>query len=281
MSSGTRVVSLRERENNKKRERSRRAITSKIYSALRRYGNYKLPSRCDTNDVLKALCKEAGWIVEEDGTTYRKGCRPIRSINRMDIIGGGSAPVSPCSPNHPSPCTSYNLSPGSSSFHSRCANGNPDASSKHPHHLYIHPGSINAPVTPLFSFSTCKTALNKNDWHYPHFWLPPNNPYVPSSTMQSPGRQVAPDSVGIRFPQSGPTSPSFSLVSRNNWFGLGDEPLSGMWMPSQSGTCSSTVTNQPVDVPMPAEFSFGSHVKAREGDSGESAYVPDDLELRL
>lgn len=36
------------------------------------YGNYKLPKHCDNNEVLKALCKEAGWIVEEDGTTYRK-----------------------------------------------------------------------------------------------------------------------------------------------------------------------------------------------------------------
>ena len=36
------------------------------------YGNYKLPKHCDNNEVLKALCKEAGWTVEEDGTTYRK-----------------------------------------------------------------------------------------------------------------------------------------------------------------------------------------------------------------
>lgn len=62
----------KERENNKRRERRRRAIAAKIYTGLRKYGNYKLPKHCDNNEVLKALCNEAGWTVEEDGTTYRK-----------------------------------------------------------------------------------------------------------------------------------------------------------------------------------------------------------------
>lgn len=26
---------------------------------------------CDNNEVLKALCAEAGWTVEPDGTTYK------------------------------------------------------------------------------------------------------------------------------------------------------------------------------------------------------------------
>jgi len=60
-----------ERENNKRRER-RRAIAAKIYSGLRAQGNYKLPKPCDNNEVLKELCIEAGWVVEDDGTTYRK-----------------------------------------------------------------------------------------------------------------------------------------------------------------------------------------------------------------
>lgn len=62
----------RERENNRRRERRRRAIAAKIYAGLRMYGNYKLPKHCDNNEVLKALCSEAGWIVEPDGTTYRQ-----------------------------------------------------------------------------------------------------------------------------------------------------------------------------------------------------------------
>lgn len=72
MTSGTRQPTWKERENNKRRERRRRAIAAKIFSGLRMYGNYKLPKHCDNNEVLKALCNEAGWIVEPDGTTYRK-----------------------------------------------------------------------------------------------------------------------------------------------------------------------------------------------------------------
>lgn len=71
-SSGRRKPSWRERENNRRRERRRRAIAAKIYSGLRAQGNYNLPKHCDNNEVLKALCVEAGWIVEPDGTTYRK-----------------------------------------------------------------------------------------------------------------------------------------------------------------------------------------------------------------
>ena len=72
MTSGTRMPTWKERENNKRRERRRRAIAAKIYAGLRMYGNYKLPKHCDNNEVLKALCNEAGWTVEDDGTTYRK-----------------------------------------------------------------------------------------------------------------------------------------------------------------------------------------------------------------
>lgn len=72
MTSGSRMPTWRERENNKRRERRRRAIAAKIFAGLRMYGNYKLPKHCDNNEVLRALCDEAGWIVEADGTTYRK-----------------------------------------------------------------------------------------------------------------------------------------------------------------------------------------------------------------
>jgi hypothetical protein len=61
-----------ERENNRCRERRRRLVSSRIYSALRSQGNYTLPKHCDNNEVLKAVCREAGWVVEPDGTTYRR-----------------------------------------------------------------------------------------------------------------------------------------------------------------------------------------------------------------
>lgn len=67
-----RMPTWKERENNKRRERRRRAIAAKIFTGLRSQGNYKLPKHCDNNEVLKALCLEAGWIVHEDGSTYRK-----------------------------------------------------------------------------------------------------------------------------------------------------------------------------------------------------------------
>lgn len=77
MTSGSRAPTSKERENNKRRERKRRAIAARIFTGLRQFGNYKLPKHCDNNEVLKALCKEAGWIVEEDGTTYKPGCKPV------------------------------------------------------------------------------------------------------------------------------------------------------------------------------------------------------------
>eukprot|EP00270_Netrium_digitus_P007346 TRINITY_DN2144_c0_g1_i3.p1 TRINITY_DN2144_c0_g1~~TRINITY_DN2144_c0_g1_i3.p1 ORF type:complete len:620 (+),score=113.80 TRINITY_DN2144_c0_g1_i3:1-1860(+) len=71
-----RLPSLKERENNKRRERRRRAVAAKVFAGLRAYGGYNLSKHCDNNEVLKALCNEAGWVVEEDGTTWRKGSRP-------------------------------------------------------------------------------------------------------------------------------------------------------------------------------------------------------------
>ena len=66
-----------ERQNSKQRERRRRSITQKIFAGLRSHGNYQLPKHADTNDLLKALCNEAGWHVEEDGTIYKKVLQTI------------------------------------------------------------------------------------------------------------------------------------------------------------------------------------------------------------
>ncbi|XP_027094374.1 protein BRASSINAZOLE-RESISTANT 1 [Coffea eugenioides] len=103
---GRRKPSWRERENNRRRERRRRAIAAKIYAGLRAQGDYNLPKHCDNNEVLKALCAEAGWIVESDGTTYRKGCRPPPIE-----IGSTSANITPSSSRNPSPPSSYFASP--------------------------------------------------------------------------------------------------------------------------------------------------------------------------
>ncbi|KAL7136115.1 hypothetical protein ABFS83_10G007900 [Erythranthe nasuta] len=69
-----RFPSDKERLNNKQRESRRRSVAHKIFSGLRAHGNYLLPKHADSNDVLKALCNEAGWHVDEDGTVSRKVC---------------------------------------------------------------------------------------------------------------------------------------------------------------------------------------------------------------
>ncbi|KAL3639223.1 Mature anther-specific protein LAT61 [Castilleja foliolosa] len=162
---GRRKPSWRERENNRRRERRRRAFAAKIYTGLRAQGNYNLPKHCDNNEVLKALCAEAGWIVEPDGTTYRKGYKPCP----MEI-GGTSSHITPSSSRnpsppssyYPSPIPSYNPSPSSSSFPSPSRHDPPP--SNHPFAFLLNsipnPSlpplriSNSAPVTPPISSPT-------------------------------------------------------------------------------------------------------------------------------
>lgn len=94
MSPVNRLPNWKERENNKKRERRRRAIAAKIFTGLRLYGNYKLPKHCDNNEVLKALCAEAGWVVEEDGSAYKKGMRPSECMNGVSLGNNTSCGLS-------------------------------------------------------------------------------------------------------------------------------------------------------------------------------------------
>ncbi|OIT29631.1 bes1bzr1 -like protein 3 [Nicotiana attenuata] len=78
-----RYPSDRERQKNKQREQKRRAVAHKIFAGLRAHGNYKLPKHADMNDLLKALCDEAGWRVEEDGTIYRKEKNLVKDMSRL------------------------------------------------------------------------------------------------------------------------------------------------------------------------------------------------------
>ncbi|KAG0492685.1 hypothetical protein HPP92_006083 [Vanilla planifolia] len=136
---GGRMPTWKEREQ-QEGERRRRAIAAKIFSGLRTLGNYKLPKHCDNNEVLKALCAEAGWIVDEDGTTYRKGCKPPLPPQPESATRSPFTNISPCSSRHlspqssafPSPAPSYHASPASSSFPSPTR-----------HESYNHP-SLNA-----------------------------------------------------------------------------------------------------------------------------------------
>ncbi|KAE8769972.1 BES1/BZR1protein 2-like [Hordeum vulgare] len=61
----------RERENNRQRERRRRQVATRIYAGLRANAGYALPKHADQNDVLRALCAEAGYIVDDEGNVTR------------------------------------------------------------------------------------------------------------------------------------------------------------------------------------------------------------------
>ncbi|GKE92490.1 BZR1 homolog 2-like protein [Tanacetum coccineum] len=67
-----RFPSDQERLKNRERERNRRVVARNIFSGLRAFGNYRLHKNADTIDLLKALCYEAGWHVEQDGTIHKK-----------------------------------------------------------------------------------------------------------------------------------------------------------------------------------------------------------------
>ncbi|CAA7387843.1 unnamed protein product [Spirodela intermedia] len=215
MTGGGRMPTWRERENNKRRERRRRAVAAKIFSGLRALGDYRLPKHCDNNEVLKALCREAGWIVEEDGTTYRQGCKPPphQPLSGEMVAGGGgggggSTSISPCSSSHqpspsplsssfPSPVPSYHASLASSSFPSPSRTENPNSSAIDPAHLLpflrnlssLPPLRISnsAPVTPPLSSPTASRmpTLKGPEWgEYAAF----RHPLFPASAPASPIR---------------------------------------------------------------------------------------------
>ncbi|XP_042459768.1 protein BZR1 homolog 3-like [Zingiber officinale] len=312
MTSGARMATWRERENNMRRERRRRAIAAKIYAGLRAYGNYSLPKHCDNNAVLKALCEEAGWTVEEDGTTYRKGSRPVKSV---EIVGPSASP-SPCSSYQPSPSASYNPSPASSTLASPASStlitngknisdvrGNSLAPwlTNLPH-LYLHGGSISAPVSPPLSSPSVQSPRIEKDWNELNS-LPPwagfNHNYLPSSMPPSPGAWATPDSSrldGLRLPSGGPSSPTFTLVSPNPFGFCNEVSGSRMWTPGQSGTCSPVQGgNNHGDVQTSNgasdDFAFGcsndtaptaiAMVKAWEGERIHEVCASDELELTL
>ncbi|CAL9174796.1 unnamed protein product [Musa hybrid cultivar] len=198
---GGRQPTWKERENNKRRERRRRAIASQIFSGLRAMGNYKLPKHCDNNEVLKALCHEAGWIVEEDGTTYRKGCKPPPPPPES-AIGGPSTGISPCTSSHllsplsssfPSPVPSHHASPLSSSFPSPSrldnASVNPSCLLPFLRNLTALPPlriSNSAPVTPPLSSPTAShpPKIRAPDWDQNAF----GRPLFAASAPASPTR---------------------------------------------------------------------------------------------
>ncbi|XP_038705913.1 BES1/BZR1 homolog protein 2-like [Tripterygium wilfordii] len=291
--SSGRMPTWKERENNKRRERRRRAIAAKIYSGLRAQGNYKLPKHCDNNEVLKALCSEAGWIVEEDGTTYRKGYKPPISLvemagTPMNISACSSVQPSPQSSSYPSPVPSYHASPTSSSFPSPTRfDANPS--------MYLLPFlrniasipknlpplriSNSAPVTPPLSSPT-SGSKRKIDWE--SLSNGSLNPLFNASAPSSPTRRAhlkpatIPEcdesdastvdsgrwmSFQTVAPQAAPPSPTFNLV----------KPL----------VLESNIRDLAAEKGRCSEFEFeNGRVKPWEGERIHEIGV-DDLELTL
>uniref|UniRef100_A0A0D9X0S4 Protein BZR1 homolog n=1 Tax=Leersia perrieri TaxID=77586 RepID=A0A0D9X0S4_9ORYZ len=234
-----RTPTWKERENNKRRERRRRAIAAKIFTGLRATGNFNLPKHCDNNEVLKALCREAGWVVEDDGTTYRKGCKPPPSAGMSPCSSAQllSAPSS----SYPSPVPSYHASPASSSFPSpsRLDNSNnPSPPSCLLPFLRGLPNlpplrvSSSAPVTPPLSSPTASRPpkMRKPDWDVDPFG---RHPFFAVSAPASPtrGRRLEhPDTIpecdesdvstvdsgrwiSFQMATTAPASPTYNLVN--------------------------------------------------------------------
>ncbi|WCJ35288.1 hypothetical protein M5689_016552 [Euphorbia peplus] len=289
-----RKPSWRERENNRRRERRRRAIAAKIFTGLRAQGNYNLPKHCDNNEVLKALCSEAGWVVEDDGTTYRKGCKPPP----IDMVGTSaritpysSQNPSPLSSAFPSPIPSYQVSPSSSSFPSPTRDNTPPSSFL----PFLHnlPSSLpplrisnSAPVTPPLSSPTSRNPKPIPNWefiakqsmaslNYPfyavsapaspthrHFHAPATIPECDesdSSTVES-GQWIS----FKKFALTVPTSPTYNLMK-----------------PVSEEILTSNAINDSGVRSMDFEFGSGSgQVKPWEGERIHEVGM-DDLELTL
>ncbi|KAK7383060.1 hypothetical protein VNO78_28726 [Psophocarpus tetragonolobus] len=290
-----RKPSWRERENNRRRERKRRAIAAKIYSGLRAQGNYNLPKHCDNNEVLKALCAEAGWYVEEDGTTYRKGCKPPLAngagSSMRNIPFSSSQNPSPLSSSFPSSIPSYQVSPSSSSFSSpfRLDGDKDNVSNLIP---YIRNASLSlpplrisnsAPVTPPLSSPTLRNPKPIPTWesiakesmasfNYPFFAASApaspthNHLYTPATIPECDESDTSTGESGqwVKFqafaPASAfPTSPTFNLVKPLVPQGAQDNSIQAMRMSSDE---------------------FGAQVKPWVGEKIHEVAM-DDLELTL
>ncbi|KAF8406392.1 hypothetical protein HHK36_008479 [Tetracentron sinense] len=305
--SSGRLPTWKERENNKRRERRRRAIASKIYTGLRAQGNFKLPKHCDNNEVLKALCTEAGWTVEEDGTTYRKGCKPLRA----EIVAGTSNNISPCSSHQqsppssyfPSPVPSYQASPSSSSFPSpsRFDGNAPSYLIPFLCNLASIPSSLppirisnSAPVTPPLSSPTSRGPKRKPDWEslskvsmasFRHPLFAASAPASPTrrhhhtpATIPECDESVASTIDSDRWvsfqtiaPTTAPSSPTFNLM----------KPVAQQSYPQAAVAGHGGLGWAATEERRGSEFEFeNGMVKAWEGERIHEVGV-DDLELTL
>ncbi|KAL6657709.1 hypothetical protein ACP70R_005489 [Stipagrostis hirtigluma subsp. patula] len=292
-----RTPTWKERENNKRRERRRRAIAAKIFTGLRALGNYKLPKHCDNNEVLKALCREAGWVVEDDGTTYRKGCKPPPGAG-----GISSAGMSPCSSSQllsapsssfASPVPSYHASPASSSFPSPTRLLDSNGSNHLLPFLRGLPNlpplrvSNSAPVTPPLSSPTASRPpkVRRPDWDAAAAADPFRHPFFAVSAPASPTRarrREHPDTI----PECDESD--VSTVDSGRWISFQMAPTTAPASPTYNLVNPGSASNSmELDGMAPAgrggpefEFDKGSRVTPWEGERIHEV-AAEELELTL
>ncbi|ONM24699.1 Protein BRASSINAZOLE-RESISTANT 1 [Zea mays] len=307
-----RTPTWKERENNKRRERRRRAIAAKIFTGLRALGNYKLPKHCDNNEVLKALCREAGWVVEDDGTTYRKGCKPPPGM--MSPCSSSQLLSAPSS-SFPSPVPSYHASPASSSFPSPTRLDHGSGSNSHtpgpaaaaaaaaaaassllPFLRGLPPlrVSSSAPVTPPLSSPTAASRppakVRKPDWDAAAAADPFRHPFFAVSAPASPTRARRREEHPDTIPECDESDVCCSAVADSGrWisFQIGAattapaSPAYNLVNPAGGGGGASASDSMELDGVAGAEFEFDKgRVTPWEGERIHEV-AAEELELTL
>eukprot|EP00252_Welwitschia_mirabilis_P010000 TRINITY_DN23011_c0_g1_i3.p1 TRINITY_DN23011_c0_g1~~TRINITY_DN23011_c0_g1_i3.p1 ORF type:complete len:243 (+),score=-11.31 TRINITY_DN23011_c0_g1_i3:716-1444(+) len=222
---------------------------------------------CDNNEALKALCNQAGWIVEEADITYRKGFKPPDPQPTESTEQ--TARISPASTSYnPSPTSSYQPSPA------RTSSG---GGSLIPW-LKNLGNSVSAPVTPPLSSPTSRgsprakvdrdlSPMAKEE----NLWSKFNDNHHLFSSM--------PPSPRDRGCAVGSESPTFSLLTpaAQIWHTFG-----GGSTPGQSGTCSPVMAGH-APLRSSEDFAFSNiSVKPWQGERiHEECGNDDELKLTL
>ncbi|KAK1554112.1 hypothetical protein Q3G72_008024 [Acer saccharum] len=164
-----------DKERTKLRERQRRAITTKIFHGLRKWGGYHLSPRADINEVLRELAREAGWVIEPDGTTYRATLSmnpcPVCGVatpttSSSIVIGGGD-----CSTTASPRCVSHRGDPNISGINitagstTTTTTSSPSFSADNPLALYLYGGLPSGPCPHPTTTTTTTTSSAQQQFY--------------------------------------------------------------------------------------------------------------------
>ncbi|KAI3974028.1 hypothetical protein MKX01_026425 [Papaver californicum] len=220
--------SASEKEKTKMRERQRRAITTKIFSGLRKHGGYNLPPRSDINDVLRQLAREAGWFIEPDGTTYRVP-------NHHQLLSAANPHFN---------ITTTTTTPTTSSL------------SQHQQQYYYYCSTTSGTPTPTSSFGggsgECSTTASPHHHHStPAPLLPPPPPPVGFLNNQTPDNQIFSPTTTNENGENGvhPISVYFGMpnyYNNNCDMGINSRKIIGTTTTTNTAEISPMVMQQPL-----------------------------------